>query len=416
MIGIGATLTNGITPRDTSGVFAQRRSRLAGKRNLPISDRAVPDISADETLQVFGRPRGGPPAPPEATTHPLLLDTTAGGRSSAPQARIRVTQRFPQNGLIQTIDDLIGGGAAQFFHRVIARSGAELGLAGPAMMGLDRHVFLRRPGVSAAFRERSQRAGHGSGSSSRELEPLLTIQRWAEELKIVNGDFANDRATKLANHVTLTLLPSAIEAARLKKIKEEEEEARRKEEEAKAKAEEEEAAKVKAEEEARKEAEAAAPQPETAANAEAEAANASNEPAVVDVDEPMDVTPDAAPQETSTAPPENAAAEASTSAPRERVTVMINGNPVDITDTGIDPTFLEALPDDMREEVLNQHIRDQRAARIERPADSQISDEFLDALPPEIRAEIIQQEAIERARRRTEELARSATAAAAAVV
>ncbi|KAI5889571.1 uncharacterized protein SCHCODRAFT_02751097 [Schizophyllum commune H4-8] len=392
LIGIGATLTNGITPRDTSGVFAQRRSRLA-----------------DETLQVFGRPRGGPPAPPEATTHPLLLDTTAGGRSSAPQARIRVTQRFPQNGLIQTIDDLIGGGAAQFFHRVIARSGAELGLAGPAMMGLDRHVFLRRPGVSAAFRERSQRAGHGSGSSSRELEPLLTIQRWAEELKIVNGDFANERATKLANHVTLTLLPSAIEAARLKKVKEEEE-ARRKEEEAKAKAEEEEAAKVKAEEEARKKAEAAASQTDTAANPEAEVANSSNEPAVVD--EPMDVTPDAAPQEASTAPSEPAAAEASTSAPPERVTVMINGNPVDITDTGIDPTFLEALPDDMREEVLNQHIRDQRAARIERPADSQISDEFLDALPPEIRAEIIQQEAIERARRRTEELARSATAAA----
>ena len=40
----------------------------------------------------------------------------------------------------------------------------------------------------------------------------------------------------------------------------------------------------------------------------------------------------------------------------ERVTVMIHGSAVDITDTGIDPTFLEALPDDMREEVLNQHV------------------------------------------------------------
>ena len=35
---------------------------------------------------------------------------------------------------------------------------------------------------------------------------------------------------------------------------------------------------------------------------------------------------------------------------------MINGAEVDIIDTGIDPTFLEALPDDMREEVLNQHL------------------------------------------------------------
>lgn len=58
-----------------------------------------------------------------------------------------------------------------------------------------------------------------------------------------------------------------------------------------------------------------------------------------------------------------------------------------------------ALPDDMREEVLNQHMRDQRASRVERPPDSQISSEFLDALPLEIRAEIIQQEALERARR-----------------
>lgn len=34
----------------------------------------------------------------------------------------------------------------------------------------------------------------------------------------------------------------------------------------------------------------------------------------------------------------------------ERVTIEIRGQQVDITDTGIDPTFLEALPDDMREE------------------------------------------------------------------
>jgi E3 ubiquitin-protein ligase HUWE1 len=83
----------------------------------------------------------------------------------------------------------------------------------------------------------------------------------------------------------------------------------------------------------------------------------------------------------------------------QRVTIMIHGNPVDITDTGIDLDFLEALPDEMREEVVNQHVSAQRAARVTRPADSQISTEFLDALPPEIRAEIIQQETLERASR-----------------
>ncbi|PLW25521.1 hypothetical protein PCASD_22781 [Puccinia coronata f. sp. avenae] len=33
--------------------------------------------------------------------------------------------------------------------------------------------------------------------------------------------------------------------------------------------------------------------------------------------------------------------------PPQRVTIMINGAEVDITDTGIDPAFLEALPDEM---------------------------------------------------------------------
>ena len=68
--------------------------------------------------------------------------------------------------------------------------------------------------------------------------------------------------------------------------------------------------------------------------------------------------------------------EASTSTTPERVTVLILGNPVSITDNGIDATFLEALPDDMREEVVNQHVRDQGATRVERPADSQISIKF----------------------------------------
>ncbi|KAK0559827.1 E3 ubiquitin-protein ligase tom1 [Tilletia horrida] len=76
----------------------------------------------------------------------------------------------------------------------------------------------------------------------------------------------------------------------------------------------------------------------------------------------------------------------------------------DITDTGIDPTFLEALPDEMREEVLNQHFRERRAAATTAAAaNSNIAPEFLEALPPEIRAEVIQQEQLENARRRTAE-------------
>ncbi|MCO5550877.1 hypothetical protein L7F22_004371 [Adiantum nelumboides] len=103
-----------------------------------------------------------------------------------------------------------------------------------------------------------------------------------------------------------------------------------------------------------------------------------------------------------------------TSSTSERVTTTINGNEVDITDSGIDPTFLEALPEDMREEVLNQHFRERRAAEAAaravagggsstRQESSSIAPEFLEALPPEIRAEVIQQEAVENQRRRREE-------------
>ncbi|CAH7686641.1 expressed protein, partial [Phakopsora pachyrhizi] len=102
----------------------------------------------------------------------------------------------------------------------------------------------------------------------------------------------------------------------------------------------------------------------------------------------------------------------SSNAAPERVTIMISGAEVDITDTGIDPTFLEALPDDMREEVLNQHFREQRPAREELsvPVPSSISTDFLDALPPEIRAEVIRSEvAAEERRRREEDLERRNT-------
>ncbi|CAH7682947.1 hypothetical protein PPACK8108_LOCUS16132 [Phakopsora pachyrhizi] len=93
----------------------------------------------------------------------------------------------------------------------------------------------------------------------------------------------------------------------------------------------------------------------------------------------------------------------------ERVTIMISGPEVDITNTGIDPTLLEALPEDMREEVLNQHFRERQPVREELsvPVPSSISTDLLDALPPEIQAEDIRSEvAAEEQRRREEDIER----------
>lgn len=83
----------------------------------------------------------------------------------------------------------------------------------------------------------------------------------------------------------------------------------------------------------------------------------------------------------------------------EPVMVSIGDRQVDISGTDIDPEFFEALPDDMREEVFTQHIRERRAnARRTSTADStrEIDPDFLDALPDQIRDEILQQESMAR--------------------
>lgn len=68
------------------------------------------------------------------------------------------------------------------------------------------------------------------------------------------------------------------------------------------------------------------------------------------------------------------------------------------TGSGIDVTFLEALPDDLRQEVVNQHLREQQRAQQSTAPPPNISSEFLDALPPDIREEVLQQERRERER------------------
>ncbi|WAQ92891.1 hypothetical protein PtA15_17A373 [Puccinia triticina] len=146
-------------------------------------------------------------------------------------------------------------------------------------------------------------------------------------------------------------------------------------------------------------------------------AEGSNAPEPVESAEPPTATESVVAQPEAPADQATSSAESTSAAPpagsSQRVTITINGAEVDITDTGIDPTFLEALPDDMREEVLNQHFREQRPVREELsvPVPSSISTDFLDALPPEIRAEVIRSEVADQQRRRREDLARNTTAA-----
>jgi E3 ubiquitin-protein ligase HUWE1 len=395
--------------------------------------------------RTFGRSRNPPPAP-ETITHPLLLDASAQNRSHLGNQNrtLRNTQRFISNGappnILQALDQVFGDGSLQAIQHFV-HQGAGFG----GMFHIQLGTTLSQPRrfiPGSARQERTSRAN--SHRQGREFDPLVTIQRWAEEMRILHGDFVNERANKIANHLLVAMLPAALEAQNQAKLKAQED-AKRKEEEEKQRKERE------AEEEAKKTMTAkedtqhdvdgnvsdvaqesavnsiaadlvtdqsSATEPVTENIQEEVVTEASlpqdavmEETALSQPDQDTEMTDvtDSVPQVLATSssqqgPPQSPSG---TTTNREaRITVMIHGSAVDITDTGIDPTFLEALPDDMREEVLNQHVRDQQAARVERPPDSLISAEFLDALPPDIRAEIIQQEAVERTRRRTEETAR----------
>lgn len=322
-------------------------------------------------MEVFGRQRGNQAAP-EVVTHPLLLDgnrtdraagiSRAGRRARNSNPLSNALSSNQPGDLLAAIVDVIGGPAIQLFSSLLARRpvGETIRLDIPPG-SFDRLRPARHP----------QPLERGDQDSERQVHERTR------------------RASRQPCHFALP--PESINRAEEQANAVEQERERQRQEEERAKLEAEEKARDEQAAAEKAEAEAAAAR---ATEAEAAASEAPAEATTAGEDVEMEPSNEEA-VASSHAPVEQA--EASSSAVPERVTVLVHGNAVDITVTGIDPTFLEALPDDMREEVVNQHIRDQQAARVERPADSQISPEFLDALPPEIRAEIVQQKRIEQA-------------------
>ena len=105
-------------------------------------------------------------------------------------------------------------------------------------------------------------------------------------------------------------------------------------------------------------------------------------------------TPTAAPT-TTTAPGATPTAAPTTTAPGATPTttsssLQASGATPAPAVPSIDPTFLAALPDTIRQEVMAQHEREQRLLRAQREASfmSSISPEFLAALPPNIQEEV----------------------------
>lgn len=225
-----------------------------------------------------------------------------------------------------------------------------------------------------------------------------TTARWQEEARILFGNTYIDQSLRLMNSILRLLVPPAIEEG--KRRKQLEEEARKREEERKEKERQERIAKEEAEKERkRKEEEEAAKQRE-----EAERVAAEENARQISADEPMD---DVQPAEAQAPPPEVSAAGPSEPAPRVHTT--IRGRQLDITGMDIDPEYLEALPEEFREEVIMQQLAEQRSNAVASGDEPhEFNADFLEALPPDIREEILQQEATARRRREREAARREA--------
>ncbi|KAF2829732.1 hypothetical protein CC86DRAFT_174135 [Ophiobolus disseminans] len=287
------------------------------------------------------------------------------------------------------------------------------------------------PPFDTGFRQELQRARHSHLSRSAREDPqsaisftkAVTVTRWQEEARIMYGPNAIEKSQRLVNSILKTMVPPALEmakkrqeerdaeAARLKgeqafkEVQEHEErEAREKEEREREEREAAEAATRAAEQTTEGEVAGEAPVPETQAMEGVETSQPSSEQPA----EPAAPTPAPAPVADT----------------RPRIMTTLREREYDITDLGIDLEYLDALPEELREEVLMQQVaerrQEERAQRAQQqqsqPAQAQaepaaqggdqptdIDEQFLAALPPEIREELLAQEAAERRRREREE-------------
>ncbi|WPH03394.1 Hypothetical protein R9X50_00627300 [Acrodontium crateriforme] len=389
--------------------------------------RNLPEISFDchsliSTAPTYRSHRNGStPRGEDDGTNPLLQRGTAGGNGrdrNVNDARHTVARRafaMPR----QADDALI------HLQDLMAAVGANPGggpinvtLDGMALRGLPPMFQIQarngppvlevdptRPFNPLAPWPQSQRAdGHGAIGSEEfqavQFTMVPTLIRWQEEARILFGDKHHEKATRIINALLRILVPPAMEAKKVAdkaraereaqeaKIREEERqkaEAARVEQEAREKKEREEREAQEAEERVRRE------QQEREA---ALSAGMDGVESIIDDDSAANTTTEPVPTE---------------SAPAERITTTIRGRELDITTLGIDLEYLEALPEEMREEVIMQQFQDQRnqaAQSGEQP--SEISREFLEALPREIQAELLRSEAHERRRRERDEQRRAA--------
>ncbi len=360
--------------------FAYRSHHRPGAAPRAADDGRNPLLQRSEA----NRANGGPVTPSPFMNRAQLFEVMAGGRHMPHGAHLH-----GPGGLLSEIFQgmpmypLPGGPMPPMRTEIHVHGGPPSGLAAREFQAM----FGSRPGAHLA---RSNPSDPGQATF---FQPQQTIARWTEEAKLLFGVQIKyiDAAMKVSMGVFAVLAPAAFEAhkkeqARLKEAREKAEEERlAKEREEAAKREEE--GRQKTLEEARQAAEAAANAP----------ADSAAEPVTEAAAQPMErvqATGDATAATADQAPAEN----------RPRITIPFRDGELDITDLGIDLDYLDALPEEYREEVITGAIAQRRAETAATGGQpSEIDQEFLMALPDEIRAEIMAQERQDRRRREREE-------------
>ncbi|ETN37662.1 uncharacterized protein HMPREF1541_07285 [Cyphellophora europaea CBS 101466] len=305
---------------------------------------------------------------------------------------------------------------------------------GPAMYASPMSINVNVPlGELSSGMRHGLGMGGGAISSQRVREdppravsftPATTMVRWQEERAILFGNQYLDKLQRIQLLLMSMLAPSAQqeEKERLRKREEEiraqreEEERQRQEAERTRKEREEQEAAERAEEERRVAA-------EVEAAAAAAAAAADNQPAAsgeTNEAEPMEGVQSTEPDPRSEDQPDEAE---SSEAAQERVFTTIRGRQLDITGLAIDREYLEALPEELREEVIMQQYATRREEAQQQntnastgaatgtdnaPIDPEYLNDFLNALPEEVREEIRQSEANAQRQREREAARREA--------
>ncbi|KAL5116234.1 E3 ubiquitin-protein ligase tom1 [Pleosporales sp. CAS-2024a] len=325
---------------------------------------------------------------------------------------------FPADSPVSFISNLLNA-MSQGNGPVLHQAGGALHLSfNNVPMGMP-HPFdpgFRREGNRMRDMSRSAREDPFSAVA---FIKASTSQRWQEEARVLYGPSAIEKSQRVINSILKAMVPPAIEAAKKRQEEREAEAARKaKEEQAFKEQKEREEREAKEKEERERQEREAASAASRAAEPEAVTGAASTTDA-----QTMEGVEAAEPTSQQPAEPSAPAADA-----RPRVAITIRGAEYDITDLGIDQEYLNALPEELREEVLMQQVaerrQEQRAQQRQQQQQQQqqaqpqqaaepaaqtgdqptdIDEQFLAALPPEIREELLQQEAAERRRREREE-------------